>query len=61
MKKTDCIHYQEVVEEYRRQTGDDTFCIEPELIDEVCHLDSNNPKHHNEYECEGCLFYEKRK
>jgi hypothetical protein len=54
MKKTDCKHYQEVVEGYRRQTGD-------ELIDEVCHLDPNNPKHHNEYECEGCPFYEQRK
>lgn len=59
MKKRDCIFYHEVVEGYRRQTGEDTFTLEPELIDEVCYQDPEEPKHHDEYDCEGCPFYEK--
>ena len=60
MKKTDCVFYEERVESRRRQTSEDSFDLEPELVDQVCFLDENNPKHHDEYECEGCLFYKKK-
>ena len=59
MKQRDCVHFKEITIARRFQTGESTFekCLE--LIDEVCFLDLKSPKHHNEYDCKECRFYDK--
>ena len=58
-KKTDCVFYNVIVDSYPRQTGENSFILDYELADEVCSVDSDNPKHHDEYDCKDCPFYKR--
>ena len=58
MKKPDCKFYYQVVDTYARQTGEESFYLDAELVDEVCSV-GDTPLHHDEYDCENCPLYKK--
>ena len=52
MKKDKCRFHHYITEPINHFHG-----FEEILVDEVCSVDSNNPKHHNEYDCKDCKNY----
>ena len=62
-----CKYQEDIIESGMIQVGEDEYGnaigeMEHELVDVVCWLDKDNPKHHNEYDCKTCkLFKEETK
>jgi hypothetical protein len=57
-----CKYQEDIVEEYMRQVGEDMYGgaigeIDYQLVDVLCHLDKDNPKHHNDYDCKTCKAF----
>ncbi len=59
-KNSDCIFYEPIIDSRYVLVAEGSFRVDHELKDEVCWVDPDNPKHHNEYSCEGCPFYKKK-